>query len=144
MCSSDLAEVKSKFPSNLVFMYGKNESEDAKNKEVLPIYAIKTLDNGQAELEGDHVANAAQDFDERGKVAIKMNMDKLGTSIWAKMTSKNVGKPLAIVLDNIVYSAPNVNEAITTGNSSISGNYTLKTAQDLAEILESEIGRAHV
>ncbi len=130
-------EVKSKFPSNLVFMYGKVESEDAKAKEVLPIYAIKTLDNGQAELEGDHVANAAQDFDERGKVAIKMNMDKVGTTIWAKMTSKNVGKPLAIVLDNIVYSAPNVNDAITTGNSSISGNYTLKTAQDLAEILES-------
>jgi SecD/SecF fusion protein len=118
-------------------MYGKNESEDPKSKDVVPIYAIKTLDNGQAELEGDHVANAAQDFDERGKVAIKMNMDKLGTSIWAKMTSKNIGKPLAIVLDNIVYSAPNVNDAITTGNSSISGNYTLKTAQDLAEILES-------
>lgn len=132
-----LPEVKSKFPSNLVFMYGKVESEDAKAKEVLPIYAIKTLDNGQAELEGDHVANAAQDFDERGKVAIKMNMDKVGTTIWAKMTSKNIGKPLAIVLDNIVYSAPNVNDAITTGNSSISGNYTLKTAQDLAEILES-------
>ena len=132
-----LPEVKSKFPSNLVFMYGKNESEDPKSKDVVPIYAIKTLDNGQAELEGDHVANAAQDFDERGKVAIKMNMDKVGTSIWAKMTSKNIGKPLAIVLDNIVYSAPNVNDAITTGNSSISGNYTLKTAQDLAEILES-------
>ena len=132
-----LPEVKSKFPSNLVFMYGKVESEDAKAKEVLPIYAIKTLDNGQAELEGDHVANAAQDFDERGKVAIKMNMDKVGTTIWAKMTSKNIGRPLAIVLDNIVYSAPNVNDAITTGNSSISGNYTLKTAQDLAEILES-------
>ena len=132
-----LPEVKSKFPSNLVFMYGKVESEDAKTKDVLPIYAIKTLDNGQAELEGDHVANAAQDFDERGKVAIKMNMDKVGTTIWAKMTSKNIGKPLAIVLDNIVYSAPNVNDAITTGNSSISGNYTLKTAQDLAEILES-------
>ena len=132
-----LPEVKSKFPSNLVFMYGKVESEDAKAKEVIPIYAIKTLDNGQAELEGDHVANAAQDFDQNGKVAIKMNMDKVGTSLWAKMTSKNVGKPLAIVLDNIVYSAPNVNEAITTGNSSISGNYTLKTAQDLAEILES-------
>jgi SecD/SecF fusion protein len=132
-----LPEVKSKFPSNLVFMYGKVETEDAKAKEVIPIYAIKTLDNGQAELEGDHVANAAQDFDQNGKVAIKMNMDKVGTSLWAKMTSKNVGKPLAIVLDNIVYSAPNVNEAITTGNSSITGNYTLKTAQDLAEILES-------
>jgi SecD/SecF fusion protein len=132
-----LAEVKSKFPSNLVFMYGKVESEDAKTKDVLPVYAIKTLENGLAELEGDHVANAAQDFDERGRVAIKMNMDKVGTGIWAKMTSKNIGKPIAIVLDNIVYSAPNVNDAITTGNSQISGSYSLKTAQDLAEILES-------
>jgi SecD/SecF fusion protein len=132
-----LPEVKSKFPSNLVFMYGKVESEDPKTKDVIPLYAIKTLENGQAELEGDHVANAAQDFDERGKVAIKMNMDKIGTSIWGKMTSKNIGKPLAIVLDNVVYSAPNVNDAITTGNSQISGNYSLKTAQDLAEILES-------
>ena len=132
-----LPEVKNKFPSNLVFMYGKMESEDEKVKDVIPIYAIKTLENGQAELEGDHVANAAQDFDERGRVAIKMNMDKMGTSIWAKITSKNIGKPVAIVLDNIVYSAPNVNDAITTGNSQISGSYSLKTAQDLAEILES-------
>jgi SecD/SecF fusion protein len=132
-----MPEVKSKFPANLVFMYGKVESEDPKSKDVLPLYAIKTLDNGIAELEGDHVANAAQDFDERGKVAIKMNMDKLGTSIWGKMTTKNIGKPIAIVLDNIVYSAPNVNDAITTGNSQISGNYSLKTAQDLAQILES-------
>ncbi|MCX6211520.1 MAG: protein translocase subunit SecDF [Bacteroidetes bacterium] len=132
-----MAEVKSKFPSNLVFMYGKMESEDAKTKDVIPVYAIKTLENGQAELEGDHVANAAQDFDERGRVAIKMNMDKAGTSIWAKMTSKNIGKPIAIVLDNTVYSAPNVNDAITTGNSQISGSYSVKTAQDLAEILES-------
>ena len=132
-----LPEVKSKFPSNLVFMYGKPDESDPKAKDVLSLYAIKTLENGLAELEGDHVANAAQDFDERGKVAIKMNMDKIGTSIWAKMTTKNVGKPIAIVLDNIVYSAPNVNDAITTGNSSISGNYSLKTAQDLAQILES-------
>jgi len=132
-----LPEVKSKFPSNLVFMYGKADESDPKAKDVLALYAIKTLENGLAELEGDHVANAAQDFDERGKVAIKMNMDKIGTSIWAKMTTKNVGKPIAIVLDNIVYSAPNVNDAITTGNSSISGNYSLKTAQDLAQILES-------
>ena len=92
-----LPEVKSKFPANLVFMYGKVESEDPKTKDVLPLYAIKTLDNGIAELEGDHVANAAQDFDERGKVAIKMNMDKLGTSIWGKMTTRNIGKPIAIV-----------------------------------------------
>jgi SecD/SecF fusion protein len=58
------------------------------------------------------------------------------TRIWAKMTTKNIGKPIAIVLDNMVYSAPNVNDAITTGSTSISGNYTIKTAQDLVDILK--------
>ncbi|MFL9483922.1 protein translocase subunit SecDF [Chitinophagaceae bacterium LWZ2-11] len=127
--------VKSKFPSNCVFMYGKLEDEKMKN--VLQLYAIKTLDNGQAELEGEHVTEATQDYDEHGRVAIKMNMDKIGTNIWAKMTAKNVGRPLAIVLDNFVYSAPNVNDAITTGNSQISGSYSVKEAQDLSEILKS-------
>jgi len=118
-------------------MYGKTESSDANMKDILAFYAIKTLDNGQAELEGDHISSASQDFDERGRIAIKMNMDKVGSNIWAKMTTRNVGKPIAIVLDNFVYSAPNVNDPITTGNSQISGNYTLKEAQDLSEILES-------
>lgn len=129
--------VKAKFPSNLVFMYGKTESADASMKDILAFYAIKTLDNGQAELEGDRISSASEDFDERGKVVIKMNMDKVGSNIWAKMTTRNVGKPIAIVLDNFVYSAPNVNDPITTGNSQISGNYTLKEAKDLSEILES-------
>jgi SecD/SecF fusion protein len=130
--------VKTKFPANLQFMYGKAEaSTDPKFKDILTLYAIKTLDNGQAELEGDHISSAAQDYDERGRIAIKMNMDKVGTNLWAKMTTKNAGKPIAIVLDNFVYSAPNVNEPITTGNSQISGSYSLKEAQDLSEILES-------
>ena len=130
--------VKNKFPANLQFMYGKSEaSTDPKFKDILTLYAIKTLDNGQAELEGDHISNAAQDYDDRGRIAIKMNMDKIGTNLWAKMTTKNAGRPIAIVLDNFVYSAPNVNEPITTGNSQISGSYTLKEAQDLSEILES-------
>jgi SecD/SecF fusion protein len=119
-------------------MYGKAEaSTDPKFKDILTLYAIKTLDNGQAELEGDHISSASQDYDERGRIAIKMNMDKIGTNLWAKMTTKNAGKPIAIVLDNFVYSAPNVNEPITTGNSQISGSYSLKEAQDLSEILES-------
>ncbi|MCK9403400.1 MAG: protein translocase subunit SecDF [Chitinophagaceae bacterium] len=127
---------KNKFPSNLVFMYGKAELTDPKFKDILMLYAIKTLDNGQAELGGEGIS-ASQDYDDRGRIAIKMNMDKAGTNIWAKMTARNVGKPVAVVLDNFVYSAPNVNEPITTGNSSISGSYTIKEAQDLAEILES-------
>jgi SecD/SecF fusion protein len=132
-----LESVKSKFPSNLVFMYGKVDSDDPKSRDILMLYAIKTLDNGQAELEGDHISGATQDYDERGRVAIKMDMDKIGANIWAKMTTRNVGKPIAIVLDNTVYSAPNVNDPITTGNSQISGNYSIKEAKDLAEILES-------
>ena len=128
--------IKNKFPSNLVFMYGKAELDDAKFKDYLALYAIKTLDNGQAELGGEGIS-ATQDFDERGRIAIKMNMDKVGSNIWAKMTGRNVGKPIAVVLDNYVYSAPNVNEAITSGNSQISGSYTIKEAQDLAQILES-------
>jgi SecD/SecF fusion protein len=129
--------VKNKFPANLAFVYGKVDIDDPRARNILQLYAIKTLDNGQAELEGEHVTDAKQDFDERGKVAIKMNMDKIGTNIWAKMTARNIDKPIAIVLDNFVYSAPTVNDAITTGNSQISGNYSPKEAQDLSEILTS-------
>ena len=66
-----------------------------------------------------------------------MNMDKEGTKLWGDLTSKNVGKPVAVVLDNFVYSAPNVIDAITTGSTQISGNYSIKEAQDLAEILQT-------
>ncbi|NCI50147.1 protein translocase subunit SecDF [Sediminibacterium roseum] len=128
--------VKSKFPSNLVFMYGKAELDDPNVKDILMLYAIKTLDNGQAELGGEGIS-AGQDFDEKGRPAIKMNMDKAGTAIWAKMTARNVGKPIAVVLDNFVYSAPTVNGEIPNGNSQIAGNYSVKEAQDLAQILES-------
>jgi len=137
--------VRNKFPSNLVFMYGKNENPDPKAKDILPLYAIKTLDNGAAPLEGEHVSDARQDNDERGKVIIRMGMDAVGTRIWADMTTKNapnasngnVSHPIAIVLDNFVYSAPFVNGPIPNGSSEISGNFTVAEAQDLADILQS-------
>ena len=129
--------VKNKFPNNLAFMYGKASDEKGKTStKLLNLYAIKTLDNGQAKLEGEHVAEARQDY-QGSKVLISMTMDKEGTKIWGDLTTKNVGKPIAIVLDNFVYSAPNVNEPITTGSSQISGNYTVKEAQDLSEILQT-------
>jgi SecD/SecF fusion protein len=132
-----LPEVKSKFPSNLVFMYGKIEEDvDVKAKDIFPLYAVKTLENGLSELEGDIVETASVGTNELGKIDIKMNMKPEATAIWAKMTTRNIRKPIAIVLDNTVYSAPNVNDAITTGSSSISGNYTIKTAQDLVDILK--------
>jgi len=132
-----LPEVKSKFPSDLVFMYGKIEEDvDVKLKDIFDLYAVKTLENGLSALEGDIVETASVGTNELGKIDIKMNMKSDATAIWAKMTQRNIGKPIAIVLDNTVYSAPNVNDAITTGSSSISGNYTIKTAQDLVDILK--------
>lgn len=130
--------VKSKFPGNMVFMFGKPEGlDDEKAKDVLSIYAIKTLDNGTAELEGEHVSDARPDYDEKGKPAIKMNMDATGTKIWANMTRRNVGKPIAIVLDNIVYSAPNVINEIPNGSSEISGSFSIQEATDLSDVLKS-------
>ena len=129
--------VKNKFPANLVFMYGKPEQKEIADRNLLSLYAIKTLDNGQAKLDGSHVRTARQDFDERGAAAISMDMDPQGTTIWGKMTTENKGKPIAIALDNFVYSAPNVLNAITTGNSQITGNFTVQSAQDLANILQS-------
>ncbi len=129
--------VKNKFPADLVFMYGKSESADPKDKNILLLYAIKTLDNGSAKLEGDHVSNSSPDYDEKGAPAIRMNMDAIGTDIWAKMTENNIGKPIAIVLDNIVYSAPFVQNTIPNGSSQITGNFTILQATDLANILQS-------
>ncbi|MDQ6812632.1 MAG: protein translocase subunit SecD, partial [Bacteroidota bacterium] len=133
----NMAIVKSKFPTNLVFMFGKTESDDPKAAGIVPVYAIKTVEGGTAKLDGTHVSDSRQDFDERGRVAIKMNMDKVGERIWAKMTGDNIGKPIAIVLDNIVYSAPFVNGVIPNGSSEITGSYSLTEAQDMADILES-------
>jgi len=134
--------IKAKFPANLVFMYGKVDDEKATNDGLLQLYAIKTLPNGTAELEGKRVTDAAQDYDERGRVAIKMNMDPTGARIWAQMTKRNspemnnnISKPIAIVLDNFVYSAPFVNGEIPNGSSQITGSYSLQEAQDLARIL---------
>jgi SecD/SecF fusion protein len=136
--------VRSKFPANLAFLYGKVEDEKAANEGYLMLYAVKTLPNGNAELEGERVSDAGQDYDERGRVAIKMNMDPAGARIWASMTKRSapeanngMSKPIAIVLDNFVYSAPFVNGEIPNGSSQITGSYSLQEAQDLARILKA-------
>jgi len=134
-----IENVRSQLPSNLVIAYGVAEKNDKGVKsDVLPVYALKFPEGAdKARLEGDGVQQATQDYDDRGRPAIKMLMTKQGERIWADMTTENVGKPIAVVLDNIVYSAPNVINPITGGNSEISGNFTVEEAQDLANILQS-------
>ncbi len=132
-----LGLVSGSFPGNLKFLYGVEEKAD-NGMRFLPLYAIKTIPGSEkAPLEGDGVESARQDFDERGNPAIKMQMTNVGTKTWARLTAKNVNRPIAITLDDIVYSAPNVNGPIEGGNSEISGSFTTEQAQDLASILTS-------
>ena len=130
--------VKNALPANLKFLFGIEEKSSKGNLRYFPLYAIKTVPGtDKAPLEGEGVEEAKQDYDELGKPAIKMTMTNAGSKIWAKLTGKNVGRPIAIALDDIVYSAPNVNGAIEGGNSEISGKFTVEEAQDLANILKS-------
>ncbi len=133
-----LSELQPNFPSDIIWAYGipeKNKKGVASN--IVPLYALRTFGRATAKLEGDAISDARQDFDQYGKVEVRMEMKNFGANIWREMTKKNVGKPIAIVLDNIVYSAPNVINEIPNGISSISGSYTQQEASDLANILKA-------
>ena len=106
--------------------------------EQFRLYAIKMSDpSGRAPLEGGVITSASDGYDQMGKPDVSMQMNSEGTRIWAEMTRKNQGKAIAIVLDDVVYSAPNVNDEITGGNSQITGNFTIEDTKDLANTLNS-------
>ena len=107
------------------------------------MYAIKKnpLDN-KAPLTGDVVINATQDFDPYGNPSVSIAMNSEGASKWQRMTSEAANDPIrpktiAIVLDNLVYSAPRVNEEIAGGRSQVTGSFDIQEAIDLANILQS-------
>lgn len=130
--------VMNAIPADVLFMYGVEEKVEKTNQAFLPLYAIKKIPGSEkAPLEGDGVEEAYQGYDELGRPSIKMNMTSTGAKTWGRLTTKNVGRPIAIALDNIVYSAPNVNGPIEGGNSEISGSFTVEQAQDLSNVLKS-------
>ena len=129
--------IRSSFPAQLAWMYGKPErTKNNKVADFVPLYAIKTFGRDKAKIEGDAVSTANHDFDQNGRPEVNMVMTSTGTKAWAKMTGENVDKPIAIVLDNIVYSAPHVNGVIDGGTSQISGGFTVEEAEDLANMLK--------
>jgi SecD/SecF fusion protein len=129
--------VKNNFPANVKFLYGTEQKDDKTGRRYFELYAIKTVPGSdKAKLEGEGVEDASADYDEHGRPAIKMQMTPTGTRTWAKMTTDNVNRPIAISLDDVVYSAPNVNGPIEGGNSEISGNFSVQEAQDLSSILK--------
>ena len=131
-----LKKVMNVFPRNMRLAWLiKPEKE---RPDVLELYALKTTTrDGSAPLGGDVIVDARQDYDQNGRVEVSMSMNSDGAKTWKRLTADNVGKQVAIVLDKYVYSAPNVNDEIPNGRSSISGTYSIEEAQDLATILKA-------
>lgn len=126
------------FPSDLKLLWGAKPAEGLNKKNVFELYALKvTTADGRAPLEGDVVTFAKDEFDQHGRPQVSMTMNSEGAREWASLTKANQGKAIAIVLDGVVYSAPNVKGEITGGQSVISGNFTIEDTKDLANTLKS-------
>ncbi|KGL58523.1 protein translocase subunit SecDF [Polaribacter sp. Hel1_85] len=135
-------EVRALLPNELKYVkflwdYKSNKSADG-TTELIGLYAIKGSRTGKATIEGDVILDAAQVFDQLNKPEVSMTMNSSGTKQWAKMTTENQGKFVAVVLDNYVYTAPSVNLPITGGRTSISGgSMTIAEAEDISTVLKA-------
>lgn len=106
--------------------------------DIYQLVAIKTNRDNRAPLTGDVVTDARADFQQNSAYAnVSMSMNNEGAKIWARMTKENIGKSIAIALDGYIYSFPTVNSEIAGGQSSITGNFTVEEAKDLANTLKS-------
>ena len=106
--------------------------------DVFALYALKiTEPNGRAPLEGDVISGAKDDFDQMGHPSVSMEMNSDGARRWSQITKMNIGKAVAIVLDDAVYSAPRILTQIDGGRSQITGNFTIEDTKDLANTLNS-------
>ncbi len=124
------------FPADLSLKWGVKSMDKA--GKIFELYAIRTTGpNGRAPLEGDVVTEAKDDFDQYGNPVVSMKMNTEGARKWAALTEANVNHCVAIVLDNLVYSAPNVMNKIDGGSTQISGSFTTNETKDLANVLQS-------
>lgn len=118
------------------FLWAAKPISDKSN--VYALYAIKvTTRDGSALMDGSVITDARQDFSATGGNEISMTMNSEGAREWKRITGENIGKCVAIVLDDLVYSAPVVQTEIAGGRSSITGQFSLEEAKDLANILKS-------
>lgn len=135
----NMRQVKDILPRNLSLKWGVKAIDE--KEQYYELYALKiTNRDGTPALGGDVVTDAVADFQQTGgrtEQIVSMAMNAEGAKAWARLTKENIGKQIAIVLDELVYSAPNVNDEITGGRSQISGNFTPEEAKDLANVLKS-------
>ena len=134
-----MKQVKDVLPRNLSLKWGVKAMDE--KEQYFELYAIKVTNrDGSPALGGDVVTDANADFVQqvgRSEQQVSMSMNAEGAKAWARLTKENIGKSIAIVLDDMVYSAPNVNDEITGGRSSITGHFTPEEAKDLANVLKS-------
>ena len=132
-----LPEVRDCFPSDVRFKWGIKGDKLADGQFFLYTIKVERAD-GKAPLDGSVISDARATYAQTGANAeVSMAMNSNGITEWAQLTGENVGKCIAIVLDGYVYSAPVVRGKIEGGNSSISGDFTIQEAQDLANVLKS-------
>ena len=129
------------FPAELKLRWGaKAEDFGGENTrgDIFALYALKiTEPNGRAPLEGDVITSSKDDFDQMGHPSVSMQMNSDGARRWSQITKQNIGRGVAIVLDDAVYSAPRILTQIDGGNSQITGNFTIEDTKDLANTLNS-------
>ena len=134
-----MKQVKDVLPRNLSLKWGVKAIDE--KEQFFELYAIKVTNrDGTPALGGDVVTDANADFVQqagRSEQQVSMAMNAEGAKAWARLTKENIGKAIAIVLDDMVYSAPNVNDEITGGRSQITGHFTPEEAKDLANVLKS-------
>ena len=128
-------EVRLALPNNIRFAW--EYKAIGENGVAVIMHALKTGRDGGASLTGDKVVDARRDISQTGQVEVSMTMNGEGAKIWKNLTKANIGHSIAIVLDDVVYSSPNVQNEIPNGRSSITGSYTQEEAGDLANILKS-------
>jgi len=135
----NLKQVKEILPRNLKLLWEVKPIDYKTKGEYFQLIAIKVTNrDGLPALGGDVITNARDEFGQNQATAeVSMSMNAEGAQKWARITKENIGKQIAIVLDNFVYSYPVVNQEISGGSSSISGNFTVTEAKDLANILKS-------
>ena len=122
-------------PADVHFAWSVKPSEGFK-APIFELYALKA-ENGKPSMAGDVIADAKDDFDQHHNPIVSMTMTTNGARDWAALTKKNLKKCVAIVLDDVVYSAPVVQTEITGGQSQISGHFTTDDTRDLANVLKS-------
>ena len=135
----NMKQVKEVLPRNLALKWGVKAIDE--REQFFELYALKVTNrDGSPALGGDVVTDANADFMQQGgrtEQMVNMVMNAEGAKEWARLTKENIGHQIAIVLDEMVYSAPRVNDEITGGRSQITGNFTPEEAKDLANVLKS-------